>query len=290
MLIDEIEFTVTGRLFRTARLRHEWCEFLDNPSVTIETLHRKGTKVDLVTFLHEAYDKPAIYPFHQEPAGASVLSIKTYDDWWNNLHFKVRNKIRKAQKSGVELRLATLDDDFAHGVEAIYNESPIRQGRTFYHYGKKAAAIKEELSSFMDRSLLIGAYYRGELIGFMKLYRGVNILRTVHILAKTNHRDKSVMDALIAKAVELCDQFKISHLQYGSWTDGGVGAFRAKHGFVRIDFPRYFVPLSLRGRLMLKLKLHRPMRDFLPEPLTRSMIGVRTRWYSYRATKAFAQG
>jgi hypothetical protein len=280
MLIENTELTVTGRIFRTARLRHEGCEFLQDPVDTVEKLRRQRARADVLTFVHEVYGEPAVYSFHQEPAPAAVLSFTSYEVWWNELHFKVRNKIRKAHKHGVELRVVELDGEFARGVEAIYNESPIRQGRKFYHYGKTAAAIEAELTSFMDRSILVGAYHQQELIGFMKLYRGSNVMRTVHILAKNSHRDKAVMDALIAKAVELCDLHKIGHLQYGSWTDGGVGTFRSKHGFVRVDYPRYFVPLTSRGALMLRLKLHRPIRELLPERLTRLLIDLRTRWYA----------
>jgi hypothetical protein len=281
MLIEDAELIVTGRCFRTARLRHEGCEFLKDPVGTVERLRRGRARADVLTFLHEAYDESAAYPFHQEPAAAAVLTFTRYEEWWEQLHFKVRNKIRKAQKTGVELRVVELDEEFARGVEAIYNELPIRQGRKFYHYGKTAAAIHAELGSFADRSILVGAYHESELIGFMKLHRGASIMRTVHILAKNCHRDKSVMDALIAKAVELCDLHQIHHLQYGSWTDGGVGTFRSKHGFAKVDFPRYFVPLTRRGALMLRLKLHRPMRELLPDPVTSLLIDLRTRWYSY---------
>ena len=133
------------------------------------------------------------------------------------------------------------------------------------HYGKKAPAIKAELTSFMDRCYLVGAYFNGELIGFMKLFQGENILRTVHIIGKLSYRDKCVMDALIAKAVEVCNQKGVQHLQYGSWTDGGVGTFRIKHGFQKVDVPRYFVPLTAWGALMLKLNMHRRLRERLPQ-------------------------
>jgi hypothetical protein len=84
-------------------------------------------------------------PYQSEPAGASVLTFKGFDDWWKNLNFKARNKARKAQKCGVELRPAKLDDVFVRGVQVIYNESPLRQGRKFLHYGKSFTTIKARL-------------------------------------------------------------------------------------------------------------------------------------------------
>ena len=284
-VINNKEISVSGRLFRIAKLRHEWCDFLDEPTDAISEMRRGRPIADVFTFVRDIGDKRPDYSFRKEAATAAVLTITNYEAWWTGLDFKARNKARKAQKSGVELRLAELNDDFAKGVEAIYNETPLRQGRKFYHYGKSFNAIKEELSSFSDRTCLVGAYHQGELVGFVKLFQGNNVLRTVHIIAKLSHRDKAVMDALIAKSVEICDQKKIQHLHYGSWTDGGVGTFRTKHGFAPVDTPRYFVPLTLRGKLMLKLNLHQPIRDRLPKGWIEPMMGLRAKWNSLRFGK-----
>ena len=281
-IIDNKEISISGRIFRTAKLRHEWCDFLEDPKASVQKLKQATRKADVFTFVPEVYGAQMAFPYHKDVASVSILSFKDYKTWWEELDFKVRNKIRKAQKAGVELREVELSDEFAKGVESIYNESPMRQGRKFYHYGKKADAIKEELTSFSAQSILVGAFFNGELIGFMKLFRGENILRTVHIIAKISHRDKPVMDALIAKAVELCEQQGIGHLQYGSWTDGGVGTFRIKHGFKRVDTPRYFVPLTMRGALMLKLSMHRPLRERLPESWVTHLKNLRSKWTSFR--------
>jgi hypothetical protein len=291
-VIAEKEISVSGNLFKIARLRHEWCDFLEDPPAAIQRMQCSPRLADLFTFVQDICDDPRLLPFYKESASLAVLRVTTYQKWWDDMGFKARNKVRKGQKSGVNLRAIQLDDDFAKGVEGIYNETPVKQGRRFYHYGKRANEIKDELSSFLDRCLLIGAYYENELVGFMKLFRGKNVLRTIHIIAKLAHRDKCVMDALIAKAVELCDHDKVEYLQYGSWSEGGVGDFRAKHGFQRVEVPRYFVPLTARGKLMLKFKLHRPIRDLLPQSLVRPLIDLRSRLNSirYRPGKVLAHG
>lgn len=286
------EISIAGRLLKTARLRHEWFEFLEDPPITIHKIRQSLPCADLFTFLQDIDEKQYQYGFHMELNSASILPITTHEDWWKDIDFKVRNKIRKSQKSGVELRPTTLNDEFAKGVESIYNESRFRQGRKFLHYGKTFTVIKEDLSSFPDRALFIGAYYQSELIGFMKLFEGKNVLRTVHIIAKLGHRDKPVMDALIAKAVEICDQKQIHYLHYGSWTTGGLGAFRMKHGFKRFDVPRYFVPLTIRGELMLKLKLHHRFKDHLPDRLLDALLALRRECVALRdrAVKGFTAG
>ena len=283
MLVDDIELRVSGWPCRTARLRHEWCQFVDDPVPFIDELTRGPSLADIFTFVPELYADSPVYPFHRESASAAVLSISTFRDWWDGIGFKARNKIRKAQKSGVELRMADLNDDhFVKGIETIYNESPIRQGKRFWHYGKRFDAIREELSSFVDRAFFLGAYYQSELIGFAKLVEGAQVLRTVHIIARLDKRDKPVMDLLISKSVELCDSRGISHLQYGSWSRGGLGAFKLKHGFDRVEVPRYFVPLNSWGRLLLRLSLHRPIRDFVPDACMDRLIALRSRWNSVR--------
>lgn len=246
-------------------------------------MRKTGLKADLFTFVHDMCDPPVVdYPYHRQTAALAVLPVSTYEKWWDDIGYKTRNKLRKGLKSGVEMRLSEADDDFARGVEAIYNETPIKQGRKFYHYGKRASEIKEELKSFLPQSVLIGAYFHDSLVGFMKLFHGNNVLRTVHIIASVSHRDKNVMDILIAKGVELCSQRRIGNLQYGSWTDGGIGTFRIKHGFQRVEIPRYFAPLSGRGRLMLGLKLHQSVRERLPESWIAPVQGLRTKWNALR--------
>jgi hypothetical protein len=282
MLIDNLEIAVKGKLFKVARLRHEKFEFAKDQLGLIEKLREGRPVADVFTFVQDTCDQNTYPGFVKKLEGASFLPITTHEQWWKALDFKVRNKIRKAQKSGVELRPAILNDEFVKGVQSIYDESPLRQGRKFIHYGKSLAVLKDDLSSFPECTFFIGAYYQSELIGFMKLFEGNNVLRTVHIIAKISHRDKPVMDALISRAVEICEQKKFAYFHYGSWTSGGLGDFRIKHGFQRFEVPRYFLPLTLRGKLMLKLNLHHGLKERLPEKWVEKMLGFRKRALALR--------
>ena len=211
-----------------------------------------------------------------------MLTFASFDEWWKKLDFKARNKARKAAKCGVELRVTPADDDFVRGVEIIYNECPVRQGRKFTHFGKDFATIKNDLASFPECTFYVGAYHEGRLIGFMKLFQGDQILRTVHILATIADRDKCVMDALIARAVQEADQRGIKHLHYGDWAYRGLGAFRQKFGFERHDCPRYLVPLTAKGALALKLGFHRPWRERIPQPVKDRLALARNKWNAWR--------
>ena len=281
MFVGKIELTATGRALKIVRLRHEWFEYLSDPAAFLAEA-KKARVGDLLNFLQEAHVERPGLPYLHEPAHASVLTFQSYDDWWKKLDFKARNKARKAAKCGVELRVTPADDAFVRGVEVIYNECPVRQGRKFSHYGKDFATIKNDLASFPECTFYVGAYHEGRLIGFMKLFQGERILRTVHILATIADRDKCVMDALIARAVQEADQRGIKHLHYGDWAFRGLGAFRQKFGFERHDCPRYLVPLSAKGALALKLGLHRPWKERLPQPVKDRLIQARNRWNAWR--------
>jgi hypothetical protein len=282
MVIDNKEISIKGKFFRIAKLYHEWYEFLDEPEALIEKMKKGKPQPDLFTFVQEAHVPHREFPFHRETVTSSILTIKSFDDWWDNLHFKARNKARKAQKTGVEICETELNDSFVRGVEKLYNECPLRQGRKFTHYGKNFNQIKNELGSFIDRSIFTGAYFNGELIGFMKTFQGNGIFRIIHILAMLAHRDKCVMDALIAHAVKLCDEKSVSYLHYGDWTSRGLGAFRSKYNFQPQEGPRYFVPLTARGKFMLSLRLHRPLRERLPQSWADRLIAIRNYWNAMR--------
>ena len=198
----------------------------------------------------------------------AVLPITSYDHWWNNqIKSRVRNLIRKAEKEGVEIRETVYDDDFVRGMTAIFNESPVRQGRRFWHYGKDFETVKRQFSRYLFREEMIGAYYRGELIGFIMLGNAGQYAITGQIISSIKHRDKATNNALIAKSVEVCEKRKLSYLVYLFWSDDSLAEFKRRCGFEKTRVPRYFVPLTLKGRLGLKLGLHRGWRAALPSQI-----------------------
>ena len=81
-----------------------------------------------------------------------------------------------------------------------------RQDKPFWHYGKDFETIKREMSDRLDRSEFIGAYYNNDLIGFIKIIDAGTYLDIVEILSMIEHRDKAPTNALMAKAVEICDK------------------------------------------------------------------------------------
>jgi len=283
LLIDNKRVLFRGRLLTIAALRSEYYEFVDDPHDFIAKLQAQRTGADLFTFLQRPSDSVPRYDFHLEWQGVAVLSITTYENWWKNqINDKTRNMIRKAQKKGVQLRLLEFNDELVRGIKEIYDESPLRQGKPFVHYRKDFETLKRAHVTFLERSDFIGAFKGQEMIGILKITHGKGFSSVMQIVSKVGDRDKAPTNALLARTVELCAERNIPLLHYGIWFRRGLTEFKKHHGFAEMNLPRYFVPLSLRGKIGLKLKLHRNPIDVVPGNLQDLVADWRTKWYTHK--------
>lgn len=276
--------TVTGRFLRVARLRDEYYDRVSDPATFIRALNSSNQPDgDLFTFLQTVADPEPRHSYHLEYESAAVLPLTTYDHWWKKqVNDKTRNMVRKGGKVGVEIREVAFTDQLVEGIVRIYNESPLRQGRRFRHYGKPLEQIRDEHSSFLDRSEFFGAFFQGELIGFIKLVHGDGVSNLMQIISMMAHRDKAPTNGLLAKAVERCTERRVPLLHYGAWSRRSMGDFKKHHAFIRLEVPRYYVPLTATGALALRMGFHRDLVDRIPESWLDQMAEWRTRWNYFR--------
>jgi Acetyltransferase (GNAT) domain len=190
--------------------------------------------------------------------------------------------VRKSHKKGVTVRMVSFDDELIEGMTSIFNETPIRQGRRFLHYGKDFQTVKREFSRFLFREEIFGAYVGEELVGFIMLADAGRYAYLGQIISKIARRDLAPNNALLAKAVERCAEKGIPYLAYALWLEDGLGGFKRSNGFERFDLPRYFVPLTLKGKLALKLGFHRGWKGAVPKNLRQPLKNLRKRWYALR--------
>jgi hypothetical protein len=278
--IKNIEITINGRFLKTARLKEEWYEDLDNPNEFIQLLKATGGKPDIFTFWQRLPESKPKYNFQKKWESIAALPITNFDDWWKKqIDSKTRNLIRKADKKGVNIKICDFNNDFITGMVSIFNETPIRQGKPFWHFGKDYETVKREFSRSIYREDLIGAYFNEELIGFMMLANAGRFAITTQIISKIAHRDKSPNNALMAKAVEICEKKKIPYLVYAMWDDGSLGDFKRNNGFERISLPRYYIPLTVKGKIILKMKLDQGFANILPKKLVNRLKLIRKKWY-----------
>lgn len=275
---------VTGKLLRIARTEGDGYEDVEDPTWLIHELRRAKPNADIFTFVEMIPNGVPQYPYYTEQESVAALPIKSFEYWWNEqVSQETRTGVRKSEKKGISVKVVPYSDELVRGIQNIYNECPVRQGKPFWHYGKDFETLKKIHATFLEISDFLGAYYNGELVGFMKLVYGKQCAGTMNILSMIEHRDKRVMNALIAKAVETCDKKRIPYLTYCAWSKGGLGEFKLRNGFERMEFQRYYVPLTAKGEISLRLKLHRGIRGMLPEPVKDQLLNLRSKWHSVKA-------
>jgi hypothetical protein len=285
MYIDDNEIIVSGTLLKIVRFREEWDIDIDDPELVIKELKANGIKADIFTFQQRLPESKPKFNYHMEWDNIAALPIIDYDTWFKKvLHQNPRNKARISEKKGVETKTFDFNDDTLRGIIDIYHENPIRQGAPFSDYNIDWETAKKANSTFIDRATFIGAYYKDELIGFIKLVvsGGNRYIRTMGILAKIAHRDKAAMNLLICKAAAICAKKKIPYLTYGKFDYGKVGSetlqnFKLYFGFESVMLPRYYIPFNAWGKIGIKLKLHQGLRGILPKPLIRLLLNLRKR-------------
>jgi hypothetical protein len=285
---------VSGRLIRIAYPEGDKYDSLPDPASTVYEIRGSSSRVDLFTFMEILPHTVPRHAYHVERDNLAVLPITTFEHWIaNQIRFKVRNKVRKAEKNGVRVREVSFNEELVEGIAAIYNETPIRQGRLFPHYGKPIDAVRTMTATFLDRSIFLGAFLGDELIGFAKLVPDRALVQAglMHIVSMIRHRDKAPTNALIAHAVRACATRNIPNLVYSNFAYGNkqhdsLSEFKAHNGFQRTDVPRYYVPITPLGHLALRLKLHLGLTSHLPEALLAQARRARNRWYSSRPSMA----
>ncbi|MFV9645064.1 MAG: hypothetical protein ACNYWU_04505 [Desulfobacterales bacterium] len=285
MLLDNKKITINGGLIKTARLKDEWYEDIEDPAPLINEIKRSKYKPDIFTFWQRLPETTPKYNYYSEWESIAVIPVKNYDYWWKKqIKATARNRVRKADKKGVKIKLADFNDEFVKGMWNIFNESPIRQGKPFWHYGKDLETLKKEFSRNLHREDILGAYFNDELIGYIMLAYAGKFAMTTQIISMIKHRDKAPNNALLAEAVKICDRRRIPYLVYAMWAAGTLGKFKRTNGFERIDLPRYYIPLTAKGKIVLKLHLHHGYVGILPERVLKYLINVRGWWYTKKNT------
>lgn len=297
--VDGALVVVSGRSMRIATVRdEEWLDKVPIPRAAqfVQQLRATGLRADVLSF----GTGPALIDAEASVPGAvveaenvAVIDTSDFKAWWEGLPQEARKNTRRAAKRGVVVAEMPFDDRLVRGIQRIYDEAPIRQGRRFWHYGKDLETVRRENGTYLDRSTFLVAQLGDEVIGFIKWVRVGRVARIMQILCLNAHQDKRPIIALIAKAAEVCHSQGLQYLVYGKYTYGNKGdssitEFKRRLGFRQLDYPRYHVPLSAWGRIALRLSLHRGLTGLVPAPLLQRMLRWRAAWYQRGARGAQA--
>jgi Acetyltransferase (GNAT) family len=255
---------------------------ITDPDAVVRRIRKAGLKADVFTFAQPLSDASPRFRYYFEWDNLAVAQVASYKSWWAELSDAVQRAVKKAKKLGVVLKRVEFDDEFVKGICGINNETPVRQGRSFWHYNKDFDTVKEENATYPDRNIFIGAYYENELIGFVRMVKVGKKAEIINILSQMRHYDKRPANALMAKAVEVCEEEGLSQLVYCNYVyrdpNSSLTEFKRRNRFEQVLVPRYYIPLTLKGRLALALKLHHGPKALIPLALLRKLAAVRS-WF-----------
>jgi hypothetical protein len=265
---------------------------LDNPEIYLDRLRDDKAaelNADIFTFTQKLPATKPKYSYHREWESIAAIHLVSFTEWWEGLPQETRKNVRRAQKRGVQVRISDFDDKLIEGIRGVNDDSPLRQGTANAYFGKSFDETKERYGEFAGRCDFICAYFGDELIGFLHLiYRG-DVASILNLTTKSSHFDKRPSNALVAKAAEICYAKGISYITYGLFNygnkhDSPLREFKIRNGFKEILVPRFFVPLTLWGKLCIKANLHRGLVGFLPHSVITAGVGARSRWYDFKSS------
>jgi hypothetical protein len=285
--IDDAVIIAKGRLLRTAEIFDAyWLETdrLPDPLSVARQLKEVDGRPDLFRFTQRVPETTPKFDLHREWDNVAAVPISTHDHWLQRqISPASRRNIRTSEKRGISVAASPFDQRFIRGVMEISDESPIRAGRRYWHYGKDFATVEAEQGTYRDRSTFLAAYLGDEQVGYLKIVWDVKTAAIMQIVSKLKHRDKRTNNALLSEAVRLCAERGVGHLLYerfvyGNRMNSSLTRFKRENGFVRMDVPTYYIPLTGRGRIALSCGFHRRINERLPSWLRDRLIVLRDSW------------
>ena len=286
--VGDKTIVVSGTWPRIAAIRdEEWLagEVVNNPEECIERILQAKLNADIFTFSQKLPNTKPHYRYYMEWDNVAAIPTSDYLYWWEQrLSQVVRKNVRRALKRGLAVREVEFNDQLLEGIVKINNETPVRQGRAFWHFGKSIDVVKKDYATFLDRSEYIGAFFENELVGFVKMVNLGDNASLLQLLCMNKHYDKRPANALLAKAVEICSSKGLKYLTYGKYiygknTNSPLTEFKRRNGFEQVLLPQYYIPLNAKGRLAIKLRLHHGMKSLLPGSALDWARKMRSAWY-----------
>jgi hypothetical protein len=104
------------------------------------------------------------------------------------------------------------------------------------------------------------------------------------VMSKEKYFHKRAVNAMIAKAVEICAQKRISYLVYGEYRFPGrkvssLADFKRRNGFQEFKIPRYYVALTTKAKLAIALGIHRDRNALIPWFMMKPLLRLRSLYF-----------
>ena len=278
-----------GKLIKIAKIRGEEMREreIEDPERYLAALRSgegQSLKADIFTFTQKlpATDPKHAYPMEWE--STAVISLRSFKEWWEALPQESRKNVRRSEKRGTVVLTKDLDPEVVEGIRRVNDDCPMRQGVKNAYYGLTSEDTWKRYGEFTGRCSFICAYSGEEMIGFLHLVYREDVAAILNLSVKPSEFDKRPANALVAKAVQVCEERGISHISYGLYNygnkrDSPLREFKVRNGFKEMLVPRYFVPLTTWGRICMKANLHRGLIGILPTSVISTGLRARAVWY-----------
>jgi hypothetical protein len=287
-MVDGEMLFASGKWLKIAKIRGEEMreKEIEDPEHYLGALTNNKGKIlraDIFSFTQKPPSAEPKYSYPMEWESVAAIPLVSFKQWWEGLPQETRKNVRRSQKRGVTILIRQLDSDLIESIRAVNDDAPVRQGARNAYYGLTSEDTRKRYGEFNDRCDFICAYSGEEMIGFLHLVYREDVAAILNLTVKPSQLDKRPANALMAKAVEICEGQKLSYVSYGLYNygnkrDSSLREFKIRNGFKEILVPRYFVPLTLWGRLCVKAKLHRGLIGNLPPSVISAGVRARALW------------
>lgn len=228
-------------------------------------------------------DQEISHAYHA--SNRSRLNLSDYAHWEKKQIKKdVREGLRRANREGVSVERVAYSNLVVEVASEVFNETPYRQGRRFWHYGKSHEQLRQELAPLSAVSQYFLARKGSEYVGFAQIvplpHRGS--ARSVHVISKAQHVRSRVSSALIQSIVAYCCDTKLTSFVYGRHIYSGnensnLRKFKERHGFRNYEYKNYYVPVAPLGHAYLAMGLYQGLREMVPKPAIEFAKSIRGR-------------
>ena len=179
--------------------------------------------------------------------------------WTNKFNKKARNLVKKFKKSNGIVKVLDRPLDYINEIMEVNLSAPIRQGRPMPpSYTNREIVIKSLEASLKEKKghlKVYGAFIHDKLVAYSYVVEHNGYAYISRFLTHTKYFKYAVSNGLISAIIEdLCNR-NIEVVQYGYWSrhHKGVNHFLKQHGFERGKVEAYYIPLSRKGRLALRI-------------------------------------
>lgn len=168
--------------------------------------------------------------------GASILVVRSYEEWWDNVGQYTRRKVRRAGKRGYVF--AEIErDDHLDDIYAINTSMEERQGRPMTEsYQKRPGPFGALPASTCPRHRIraFGVLHEGRLVAYTWIHQVGEMCLFSTILGHGDHLNEGIMFLLVAESLRvLTDEAGTRYAMYNMHYSGteGLRFFKERMGF-----------------------------------------------------------